>query len=72
VTVSKALVKLSLRTRMEAFLLWQHLTSSSAWMKFSEMDLPLRKPVWSRLIREAMIIFRRFVRILYRSLMEQS
>jgi hypothetical protein len=38
-------------------------------MKFSEIDLPLRKPDWSRLMRDPMTDLRHIVRILERSFM---
>jgi hypothetical protein len=38
-------------------------------MKFFEMDLPLRNPVWSRLMREPMIGLRQFLITMERSFM---
>lgn len=42
-----------------------------AYMKFSKIDIPLRKPFWSRLMRDPMSGLRHIVRILERGFMLQ-
>jgi hypothetical protein len=46
-TESKAFLKSSLKTIAGASLLWQQFRIYAAYVKFSEMDLPCTKPVWS-------------------------
>lgn len=50
-TESKALAKSSFSTSVGAFRRWQHCTSLVARMKFSEIERPQMKPVWSRSMR---------------------
>jgi hypothetical protein len=48
---SKALAKSSFKASVGVWHLWQHYTSSMSTTKFSEMDLPLMKRVWSMSMR---------------------
>src|SRR5438105_2404067 len=50
-TELNALVKSSFKTRVRAWRWWQHCTNSTAYTKFSEIDQPRWKPVWSMSMR---------------------
>jgi hypothetical protein len=58
-------------TRVGAFLLWQQFRMSAANTKFSEMHLPVMKPVWLGFTRSGIIFWSLLVRVLAIALIGQ-
>lgn len=70
-TESNALAKSSLITSVGTRRLWQHCTNSVASTKFSEMERPLMKPVWSTSMSLEICCSRREVSSFFRILTGQ-